>query len=150
MKKAVCIALCMALALASAGCGNSGGASAKTAKRSADGIDVDLTALSGTMVYAEVYNMLTAPEDYIGKTVKMNGLYAYYYDEATGNAYHSCVIQDATACCAQGLEFVLTDDYTYPDDYPDTDGEICVAGVFDTYIEGGYVFCTLRNARLIG
>ena len=38
-----------------------------------DGIDVDLTKLSSTMVYSEVYNMMYTPDDYIGKTVKMKG-----------------------------------------------------------------------------
>ena len=31
------------------------------------GIDVDLTALSSTMVFAEVYNMLDCPEDYLAR-----------------------------------------------------------------------------------
>ena len=31
---------------------------------SAEGIDIDLTELSATMVYAEVYNMMTSPESY--------------------------------------------------------------------------------------
>lgn len=116
---------------------------------SADGVDVDLTALSSTMVYSEVYNMMVSPEQYIGKTVKMDGLFAYYHDEATGNYYFACIIQDATACCAQGIEFVLTEDYVYPDDYPEVDEEICVVGVFDTYQEGDYTYCTLRKAKLV-
>ena len=116
---------------------------------SADGVDVDLTALSSTMVYSEVYNMMVSPEQYIGKTVKMDGLFAYYHDESTGNYYFACIIQDATACCAQGIEFVLTEDYVYPDDYPEVDEEICVVGVFDTYQEGDYTYCTLRKAKLV-
>jgi hypothetical protein len=116
---------------------------------SAEGIDVDLTALSSTMVYSEVSNMMVEPEQYIGKTVKMDGLFAYYHDEATDNYYFACIIQDATACCAQGIEFVLTDDYSYPEDYPQVDDEICVVGVFDTYQEGSYTYCTLRNAQLL-
>ena len=35
-----------------------------------------------------------------------NGIYYISKDEATGNTYHFCVIKDALACCAQGLEFV--------------------------------------------
>ncbi len=116
---------------------------------SADGVDVDLTVLSSTMVYSEVYNMMVSPENYIGKTVKMKGPFAYYHDETTDNYYFACIIQDATACCAQGIEFVLTEDYTYPDDYPEVNEEICVIGVFDTYQEGSYTYCTLRKARLL-
>ncbi|MBR0082164.1 MAG: hypothetical protein IJP98_05445 [Clostridia bacterium] len=112
-------------------------------------VDVDLTALSSTMVYSEVYNMVCSPEDYLGKIVKMDGAFAYYHDEATDNYYFACIIQDATACCAQGIEFVLTDDYSYPADYPEAGDEICVVGTFDTYMEGEYTYCTLRNAKLL-
>lgn len=111
-------------------------------------IDVDLTQLSSTMVYAEVYNMMTTPEAYIGKTVKMDGTFAYYHDKTTDQYYFACLIQDATACCSQGIEFVLADDHTFPDDYPEAGTDICVIGIFDTYQEGSNTYCTLRNARL--
>ncbi|MCR5684685.1 MAG: hypothetical protein K6G81_04580 [Lachnospiraceae bacterium] len=111
-------------------------------------IDVDLTVLSATMVYSEVYDMMMYPEKYIGKKVRMSGPYAVYYDESTGKYYHACIISDATACCSQGIEFELTEDYKYPDNYPETGNEICVTGTFDTYLEGDYEYCTLRAARL--
>ena len=114
-----------------------------------EGIDVDLTVLSSTMVYSEVYNMMASPENYMGKTVKMGGSFAFYHDEVSDNDYYACIIADAAACCSQGIEFILTDDYTYPDDYPEQGGDICVVGVFDTYKEGGYTYCTLRNARIV-
>ena len=79
----------------------------------------------------------------------MKGAFAYYHDEESGNSYYSCIIADATACCAQGIEFVLTEDYIYPDDYPNEGGDICVVGVFDTYQEGDYTYCTLRNAKIV-
>ncbi len=122
---------------------------AEASNGSTEGIDVDLTALSSTMVYAEVYQMMVSPESYIGKSVKMDGAFASYHDEASDRTYFACVVADATACCSQGIEFVLTEDYTYPDDYPEEGGEICVVGVFDTYQEGGYTYCTLRNARIV-
>ena len=117
-------------------------------EKSEDGIDVDLTALSSTMIYSEVYNMMVAPEDYIGKTIKMDGMFSFFHDDSTGNDYYACIIMDATACCSQGIEFVPTDDYTYPDDFPEQGGEICVVGVFDIYEEGENKYCTLRNATL--
>ncbi|MBP9000765.1 MAG: hypothetical protein KBG05_01745 [Lachnospiraceae bacterium] len=119
------------------------------ATNSTEGIDVDLTALSSTMVYSEVYNMMVTPENYVGKTVKMDGIFASYHDESSDKYYFACIISDATACCSQGIEFVLTDGYSYPDDYPEEGGDVCVVGVFDTYQEGGYTYCTLRNARLV-
>lgn len=66
--------------------------------KSADGIDVDLTTLSSTAVYAEVWNMMAEPESYIGKTVKMKGVFAVYEDETTGQQYFACIIADALGC----------------------------------------------------
>lgn len=115
---------------------------------STEGVDVDLTTLSSTMVYSEVYNMMIMPEDYMGKTIKMNGIFSYMTDETTGNVYYACIIMDATACCSQGIEFELAGDYTYPDDYPEIGGDITVTGTFDVYEEDGYKYCTLRNATM--
>lgn len=115
----------------------------------ADGtIDVDLTQLSSTMVYSEVYNMMINPEDYLGRMVKMNGMFATYENEETGQIYFACIISDATACCSQGIEFELVGDYSYPDDYPELGSDITVTGIFETYDEDGYTYCRLKNAKL--
>ena len=58
--------------------------------------------------------MFSTPEEYIGKTIKMRGLYNPVYDEAMGVEYHLCLISDATACCAQGLEFALLEEGCLP------------------------------------
>ena len=113
-----------------------------------EGIDVDLTILSPTLIYSEVYNMMYSPSEYLGKTIRIEGQYNQYHDPVTEQDYFACVIADATACCAQGMEFVLTDAYRYPEDYPQTGSTIVVTGVFDTYLEDGYEYCTLRNATL--
>jgi hypothetical protein len=112
-------------------------------------VDVDLTQLSSTMVYSEVYAMATEPEQYIGKTVKMKGLFAT--QEYNGVRLYACIVQDATACCAQGLEFELAEELVYPDDYPEPGAEITVVGTFDSYkeeVDGNYyIYLVLRNAR---
>lgn len=113
-----------------------------------EGIDIDLTSLSSTMVYSEVYNMMYYPENYIGKIVRMNGAYSEYHDEASGNDYYACIISDATACCAQGIEFIPTENYSYPADFPSDGDEVIVVGEFDTYKEGENLYCTLRNASM--
>lgn len=118
------------------------------------GIDIDLTALSSTMVYSEVYNMMVTPENYIGKTVKMRGQLEIAQPlDADGNPdpqriYFSCVIADATACCAQGIEFVLAGEHKYPEDYPQPGAEITVSGTFRTYEEDGYIYGQLYDAEM--
>ncbi len=111
--------------------------------------DIDLTTMSSTMIYSEVYNIMMAPSDYIGKTIKMRGTFTAFNDENTGKRYFTCIIRDATACCAQGIEFEPTDKYIYPDDFPKDGDDITVAGTFDTYVEDGCMYCTLRNADIL-
>jgi hypothetical protein len=127
----------------------SGAEVTEIASSTSDGIDVDLTQLSSTMVYSEVYNMMTQPDQYRGKKVKMDGSFAVYYDENSDKYYYACIIQDATACCSQGIEFILADERKFPDEYPEVGGEISVEGVFDTYMEGESMYCTLKDAELL-
>lgn len=111
------------------------------------GVDVDLTVLSTTMIYSVVNDMLTRPNEYLGKTVRMKGAMATYHDEETDKTYYACIIQDATACCSQGIEFVTTDEFK-PEDYPADGEEVTVMGTYDLYEEGGYQYCVLKDAVL--
>ena len=121
---------------------------------SADGVDVDLTVLSSTMVYSEVYNMLyNDPAHYLGKTVKARGEFSIYQLVTDGvlqpdPVAYACIIADATACCAEGMEFVPEGDLTYPEDYPELGAEITVIGEFQSYEENGMTWYHLVNARL--
>ena len=113
------------------------------------GIDVDLASMSGTIVYSEVFNMMTYPSDYVGKTIRMRGEFVRFDDETTGHVYYACIIQDATACCAQGIEFKPNDDYKFPDDFPAEGDQITVKGVFSTYMEGDTMYCTLKDSEIL-
>ena len=114
-------------------------------------VDYDLTQMSSDMVYATVYQMMVTPEEYEGKTFRIDGnFYATYY-EATKKYYFYCIIQDATACCAQGMEFIWDDgSHIYPDEYPKDNAEIVVEGTFETYREDGdeNLYCRLSDAIL--
>ena len=110
-------------------------------------IDIDLTRLSSTMIYSEVYNMMNSPESYVGKMVRMNGKLAVYkYPERN---YYTCIIKDATACCQQGMEFLWAGNHKYPDDYPNEGDGIIVTGVFDIYYEGENKYVQLKDASLV-
>ena len=114
---------------------------------------VDLTALSSTMVYAEVYYMMTTPQEYVGKTVKMQGQFEVY-DANPANElgyvyYFAVVIADATACCQEGIEFVLADETAvFPDNYPQAGTEITVVGRFEPYVESGTTYYHLVDATI--
>lgn len=177
MKRLLCLLLAALTVLGLGACGEKGGAPAgeptfpttaseepkpletlplETApsKDTAESTLVDLTALSSTMVYAEVFAMMSSPEDYVGKTVKMQGIFSKGQLYAAGSlndggTVFACVIQDATACCAQGIPFELAGDYTYPQDYPELGDAITVVGTFEIHQQEGMEFCRLRDAELV-
>lgn len=118
------------------------------------GVDVDLTVLSSTMVYAEVLNMMTEPNAYDGKTVKMRGRFGASYGYRPDGTINedvlifACIIADATACCSQGIEFVLSGAYNFPEDYPELDSEITVTGAFKSGEQNGIPYFRVINAQM--
>ena len=110
-------------------------------------VDVDLSVMDSDMIYATVYQMISDPEQYVGKTFRIEGKFYVTYDEMTKNQYYYCVIKDATECCAQGLEFVWGDgSHIYPDEYPTDGTEVIVDGTFELYMENDSRYCRLANA----
>lgn len=112
-----------------------------------NGADVDISRLSSTMVYSVVYDMVTHPDDYLGKKIRMSGTMSVYHDEASGNTYYACLISDATACCSEGIEFQTADGID-PSEYP-SDGEpVTVLGTYEMFEDGGFQYGILKNAVL--
>lgn len=105
-------------------------------------VDVDLTKLNSSMVYSEVNNIVTDPKKYIGKTLRMKGEVDVYKDKETNKTYYSCIIKDATACCANGIEFTLKDGSAYPKNKT----QVIVSGVFETYNEGDEQYCRIKDS----
>lgn len=150
MRKASLLLLCL-LCLLLSGCGTSetaaipaDAAPAKVIAESTSPLpsddaapEIDLTSMSSTMVYSYVYNMMSTPDEFVGQRFKLQGLYDEILVESTNQTYHYVVIADATACCAQGLEFVLTGENPT---YPQPGGSIEISGLFTVYEEGGYLY----------
>ena len=115
---------------------------ASTSPEVSSGETVDLTELGSDMVYAVVFEMMTEPEKYMGKTIRIKGTNNRYTDIETGQDYYACLIKDAAACCAQGIEYKLPEGA----EYPDFNAEITVSGVFGSYFEGENEYFVLENA----
>ncbi|MBQ7128388.1 MAG: hypothetical protein IJO19_00175 [Clostridia bacterium] len=157
MKKILALIICLIIAVFSASCGSIerveeiAKSKNKTTKKTTESvvaanntaIDIDLTTMNSTMVYSEVYNMISTPDKYVGKIVKMNGAFALYENEEKTKNYYAVIIKDATACCSQGLEFIWEGEHKYPDDFPKIGSDITVVGRFETYKEGDQKYCHL-------
>lgn len=115
-----------------------------------ESIDYDLTEMGSDMVYATVSQIMYKPENYVGKIMKISGMYYATYYEPTQKYYFAVIIADALGCCSQGIEFVWGDgSHVYPDEYPPDETEVEVIGRFETYTEEGsdILYCRLADAE---
>ena len=109
-------------------------------------IDVDLNNLNANVIYSQVFLMMTEPDKFIGKRIRMSGQFNVYAAEE-GNPsgvteYYAIIIADAQACCQQGIEFVWPG-HTYPEGFPEVKSNASVTGIFEVYEENGKKYCRL-------
>ena len=105
-------------------------------------VDIDLTKMSSTMVYSTVFNIVTKPTSFVGKTMRMRGEYTIYPISAS-ETIHACLVRDAAGCCSQGIEFKLTNGK-----YPTGASEITVVGTLAVQKIDGKDVCYMKNAVL--
>ena len=113
-------------------------------------VDYDLTVMGADMVYATVYQMMIDPKSYIGKSFKIRGNYYSSYSKDKDVYYHFCMIKDAAACCAQGLELLWADEkMNRHENCPEEDTLGTVEGVFETYEEGPNTYGRIKDAKIV-
>lgn len=105
------------------------------------GIDVDITEKMYVTYINEIY---LNTEDYLGKTIRLQGMYKPYIDENTGLTYYY-VYRTGPGCCGNdgdmcGFEF------TWDGDMPKDDDWIEVVGSLRSYEDDdGWVYLTLDS-----
>ena len=129
-----------------AGDAGKGKSSKSKSKTSSNKIDIDLNNLNANVVYSQVFLMMTEPDKFIGKRIRMSGQFNVYAAEE-GNPsgvteYYAIIIADAQACCQQGIEFVWPG-HTYPEGFPEVKSNASVTGIFEVYEENGKKYCRL-------
>ena len=129
-----------------AGDAGKGKSSKSKSKTKGNKIDVDLNNLNANVVYSQVFLMMTEPDKFIGKRIRMSGQFNVYAAEE-GNPsgvteYYTIIIADAQACCQQGIEFVWPG-HTYPEGFPEVKSNASVTGIFEVYEENGKKYCRL-------
>lgn len=123
-----------------------GKSSKSKSKTNSNKIDVDLNNLNANVVYSQVFLMMTEPDKFIGKRIRMSGQFNVYAAQE-GNPsgvteYYAIIIADAQACCQQGIEFVWPG-HTYPEGFPEVKSNASVTGIFEVYEENGKKYCRL-------
>ena len=140
MKKtlSILLALCICLLPLYTGCANESPVS----------VDLDLSVMSSTIVYAQMYNIQYDPGQYLGKVIRMRGLYSFFREPSTGVVYYACVVPDATACCMQGMEFVPAVEPEDPDHFLEDSADITVTGRLEIYVDEGISYLHLVEASV--
>ena len=105
---------------------------------SVSGVDVNITEKMYVTYINEVY---TNVDDYIGKTIQIEGMFEAYYAEETKTTYYY-VYRTGPGCCGNdgsmcGFEF------TWSGEMPKGNDWIQVIGTLRTYTEGEDTYLTL-------
>jgi len=103
-------------------------------------VDIDLSELSMTMIQAEYQKIISNPEDYMGKTIKVYGSYYILPLDNAGNIAHYVIIVQGDECCQMGFEFKRDGNYVYPEDYPSQNSMIQITGTLDKHEQFGAVY----------
>ena len=99
---------------------------------SATKVDYDLSNMNFTMISSFFFQMLLEPETYENKTFKIKGKFQTFDNEEDPAAlpYFSVIMNDATMCCQEGIDFVWEGNHNWPADYPELDQEITIIGKY--------------------
>ncbi len=120
-------------------------------------IDIDLTGFSPNMLYAEVSNMGLSPEDYKGKIIRLTGEFAHFPKDVDENGNPTsteeifvCMISDAMACCASGIEFIPEKESSFWASPPEVGSKITITGLCDIFLDesGWFTVIQLDNAAV--
>ena len=100
-------------------------------------VDIDLEGLNKNMITAQMTAITQDPASYLGKTIRVTGVYDQTYYEPTDKYYNYVLGYDETGCCAAwGIEL-------YGDEVPekiDPWTSISMVGTISTYDEEGIAY----------
>ncbi len=115
---------------------------------SSEDIDYDLREMSSTMVYSQIFDLVTNPNEYTDARFVIQGHFMESEDMNTGEKFFAILIVDAAACCAQGLEIHIPDDVVLP--IVTLPAEMIIEGTVGVKTVGDYDFpyILLENAQM--
>ena len=103
-------------------------------------IDYDLSNMNFTMISSFFFQMLIEPETYENKIFKIKGNFQTFDNPEGGLPYFSVIMNDATLCCQEGIDFVWEGEHNWPQDYPETGTEISIIGKYIVTEDDGFTY----------
>jgi hypothetical protein len=103
------------------------------------------------MFIAQTNDVYLNPEDYLGRTIKLEGLFKAYSEEDYGASY-CFVIRYGPGCCGNdgsaGFEVAWDEGFTLEPLYPEEDAWVEAVGTLKSYEEDGFPYLYLSLSSL--
>jgi hypothetical protein len=139
MKRFISALVCIVIiCLAITGCKKD-----ETVVETKQGVDIDLTQMSLTMVQATMTNILNQPGQYLGQTIKLTATHFLMYDDRTDRTFHLAIVGVEDACCAIPIEF-----RTVNGDYPADEAFMEIIGTFSSYEDDGFRYLYISASEI--
>lgn len=94
---------------------------------------------------AQTNDIYINTEDYLGKTIKYEGIFDFYYGEESDSTYYY-VIRYGPGCC--GDDGTVGFEVIWDGEYPEQNDWVEAVGVLETYDENGFQYLRLRLTSL--
>ena len=107
-------------------------------------VDFDLTVMSPTMVFAQIFDLMYNADNYLEKTFKINGNHQIFPHIETGEDISVIIIYDALGCCPQGIELRFPESIEVPENLSD----IIIKGELKVEFIGEYRYLYLAVSTL--
>ncbi|MDR2043029.1 MAG: hypothetical protein LBQ15_01410 [Clostridium sp.] len=102
----------------------------------------DLIEIKEKMFIAQTNDVYFNTEDYLGKTLKYEGIFCEYTDPQTGLVYYS-VIRYGPGCCGVDANAGFEVSWGQDAQYPEPDDWVEAVGVLEEYEEDGFMYLRL-------
>lgn len=86
--------------------------------------DLDLSACSRGVIYAQMMQVANAPSEYEGQLIRLKGQFNYSEKQQVGRI----IVVDVSGCCETSLDFYPAGTLNYPEDYPPLYSQILLTG----------------------
>ena len=111
-----------------------------TATNEAVKIDFDFARMNSTMMATYTYRLAANPKEFVGKTLRLSGIFLTRVDKEDGKRYFGCLTggSGGCSCCAPGsvLEFMPKETYAWPTNFPPLESRITVTGRLEMFNVG--------------
>jgi len=105
----------------------------------------DVVEIKEKMFIAQTNDVYFNPEDYLGKTIRYEGIFDIYEEDVTGEIFYA-VIRYGPGCC--GIDGDAGFEVKWDSEYPNQNDWVEAIGVLEEYEDNGFNYLRLALTSL--